>query len=225
MTTPSDTEQVNRRIRNMRDKQQRIFDAAARLFADHGFHAVTTQQISDRADIAAGTLFRYASSKGQLLLMVYNEDFRAALDEGERLARAEPEPVAAITALLRPILSAADRNAGNTLAYQRELLFGAPEETYREQGLALVARLESVLSEVLLATAGGDGQGRTEAARITGRSIFAVLHMALVRPATAIDPGHDPGDDLRAQLTQLVAGFRATTEKDRTEPLCRPSAR
>ncbi|MEV5652151.1 helix-turn-helix domain-containing protein [Nocardia sp. NPDC052254] len=210
MTTPSETEQVNRRIRNMRDKQRRIFDAASQMFADHGFHAVTTQQISERADIAAGTLFRYASSKGQLLLMVYNEDFRAALDSGERLARAEPDPLAAITALLRPILSAADRNAGNTIAYQRELLFGPPEETYREQGLALVARLESLLSDILLAAGGSVTPARREAARITGRCIFAVLHLALVRPATGIDPGHDPVDDLHAQLAQLVAGFRAT---------------
>ena len=207
MTTPSELEQVNRRTRNMREKQNRIFDAASRLFAEKGFRAVTTQEISDRADIAAGTLFRYASSKGQLLLMVYNEDFRAALDSGERLARAERDPVAAITALVRPILAAADRNTENTIAYQRELLFGPPDETYRAQGLALVARLESAMSDILVTAVDPVATpAQREAARIAGRSIFAVLHMTLVHPATGADSG---AADLSAQITQLVAGFRA----------------
>jgi AcrR family transcriptional regulator len=59
------------------DKHKRIFAAATVLFDEHGFEAVTTQQISDRADVAAGTLFRYASTRGELLLMVYNAQFRA----------------------------------------------------------------------------------------------------------------------------------------------------
>lgn len=49
---------ASRRDRNMRDKRDRIFRAAAELFAERGFAAVTTQEVSDRADVAAGTLFR-----------------------------------------------------------------------------------------------------------------------------------------------------------------------
>lgn len=76
---------ASRRDRNMRDKRDRIFRAASELFAERGFAAVATQEISDRADVAAGTLFRYAASKSELLLMVYNEEFRAALEDGEAL--------------------------------------------------------------------------------------------------------------------------------------------
>ncbi|OXR42783.1 TetR/AcrR family transcriptional regulator [Nocardia cerradoensis] len=212
MADPQQNQQVGRRARNMRAKQSRIFEVAARLFAERGFAAVTTQQISDRADIAAGTLFRYASSKGQLLLMVYNEDFRSALETGARRARDIADPVGAITALLRPILVAAARNTENTIAYQRELLFGPPEETYREQGLALVAQLEAVLAEILLTAVAGSGEptaAQREAARVAGRGLFAVLHMALVRPSTGVHPHHDPIADLHAQIAQLVAGFRS----------------
>ena len=46
---------ASRRDRNMRDKRDRIFRAAAELFAERGFAAVTTQEVSDRADVAAGT--------------------------------------------------------------------------------------------------------------------------------------------------------------------------
>ena len=61
---------ASRRDRNMRDKRDRIFRAAAELFAERGFAAVTTQEVSDRADVAAGTLFRYAATKSELLLMI-----------------------------------------------------------------------------------------------------------------------------------------------------------
>ena len=75
---------VGRRERAKQDKRARIFAAAAALFAEHGFERVTTQQIADRADVGAGTLFQYASTKGELFLMVYNG--RPETDLATRLA-------------------------------------------------------------------------------------------------------------------------------------------
>ncbi|WP_228811638.1 TetR/AcrR family transcriptional regulator [Nocardia otitidiscaviarum] len=201
-----------RRARKMLDKQDRIFEAAAHLFAEYGFERVTTQQISDRADIAAGTLFRYAASKGELLLMVYNEEFRAALDAGERVARERTDPGAAITALVRPVLDLAARRVENTIAYQRELLFGPPTEQYRAEGLALVQRLESIIADILAASASARGvelPDLNERAQLAGRSVFAVLHLALAQPSTGAHAGHDAAADLRGQIAQIVAGFLA----------------
>ncbi|MRH90793.1 TetR family transcriptional regulator [Nocardia sp. SYP-A9097] len=196
----------------MRDKQGRIFDAAATLFAEHGFARVTTQQISDRADIAAGTLFRYASSKGELLLMVYNADFRAALDFAEHRAHAHDDPVETVLEIIRPMVRSASRSADNTVAYQRELLFGSASEKYRAEGLSLVARLESMIADRLAVDArarGLDSPRLEEFSRSAGRSVFAVLHLTLARPATGAHPGYDSLTDLRAQIAQIVAGFFA----------------
>lgn len=63
-----------RRDRNMDAKRARICGAAATLLAEHGYAGVTTQAVSDAADVAAGTLFRYAATKADLLLMVYNDE-------------------------------------------------------------------------------------------------------------------------------------------------------
>ncbi|MEU0538750.1 TetR family transcriptional regulator [Nocardia sp. NPDC005978] len=212
MAVNNQSAQVNRRTRGMLDKQDRIFEAAAALFAERGFANVTTQQISDRADIAAGTLFRYAASKGELFLMVFNRDFRTALDAGDRAARTETDSVPALLAMVRPITAAARRGAENTAIYQRELLFGSPAEKYRVQGLELVARAEAMFAGRLAADArarGIDDPRVDEQARLTGRGIFAVLHLALARPATGVDPEHDPIEDLRAQIALLVTGFFA----------------
>ncbi|MEV6065061.1 helix-turn-helix domain-containing protein [Nocardia sp. NPDC052001] len=196
----------------MRDKQGRIFDAAASLFAENGFARVTTQQISDRADIAAGTLFRYAASKGELLLMVYNADFRSALDLAEQRARAHDDPVETVLELIRPTVRSAARSTENTVAYQRELLFGPPDDRYRAEGLALVARLEAMIADRLAVDArarGLESPRLEELSRLAGRSVFAVLHLALARPATGAHPGSDPLTDLRGQIAQIVAGFFA----------------
>ena len=42
------------------------------LFAEHGVGGVTTQQVADRADVTIGTLYLYASTKAELLIMVQN---------------------------------------------------------------------------------------------------------------------------------------------------------
>ena len=72
---------TGRRERAGEDKRERIMTAARELFAEHGVSAVTTRQIADRADVAIGTLYRYASTKAELLIMVQNEKFAAAIDE------------------------------------------------------------------------------------------------------------------------------------------------
>lgn len=73
---------VGRRERAKEDKRERIMTAARELFAEHGISGVTTQQIADRADVAIGTLYRYASTKAELLIMVQNNKFAAAIDDG-----------------------------------------------------------------------------------------------------------------------------------------------
>jgi AcrR family transcriptional regulator len=40
------------------------------------------QQIADRADVAIGTLYRYASTKAELLIMLQNQKFATAIDDG-----------------------------------------------------------------------------------------------------------------------------------------------
>src|ERR1700758_1884347 len=81
---------VGRRERNKQDKLDRIRAAASELFALHGVDEVTTQQIADKADIGAGTLFLYAKTKGELLLLVQNAAYVEALERGRADAEATP---------------------------------------------------------------------------------------------------------------------------------------
>lgn len=206
---PRGSAPATRRLRNMQDKRRRIFAAAAGLFAERGFDNVTTQAISDRADVATGTLFRYAANKGELLLMVYNEEFGRAINTGRERAAHAADPSAAVLAAVEPVLVVGRLDPPNTVAYQRELLFGPPDAPYRAVGLALVRDLESLLA-ALLAAGESPSEHRAVAARRAARSIFAVLHHTLVQPSAGILPEHDPDADARGQVAQIVLGFFAT---------------
>ncbi|XGU18265.1 helix-turn-helix domain-containing protein [Rhodococcus sp. 3Y1] len=133
MTKPD--QELGRRERNKLEKQTRIFDAAAELFAEKGYSAVTTQEIADRADVAGGTLFRYAASKAELLLMVYNAEYRKQIELGEEREAKSTGTEDRVLELVSPLLIASRRNDENTGIYQREVLFGEPSECFRAEGL------------------------------------------------------------------------------------------
>ncbi|WP_197511023.1 helix-turn-helix domain-containing protein [Tessaracoccus coleopterorum] len=82
---------MGRRDRNKAAKRAAISRAAARLFAEQGFAATTTQQVAVEADVAEGTLFRYAGTKQELLLMVVNEHLRPLVGLSLDAKGADPE--------------------------------------------------------------------------------------------------------------------------------------
>ncbi|WP_328484666.1 TetR/AcrR family transcriptional regulator [Streptomyces sp. NBC_00377] len=74
------------------------------MFAEHGVDEVTTQQIADQADIGTGTLFLYAKTKGELLLLVQNAKYVEALEQGRADAETVPGVLDAVLAIVRPIV-------------------------------------------------------------------------------------------------------------------------
>jgi AcrR family transcriptional regulator len=197
---------TGRRERNKEAKQARIFAAAAELFAEHGYALVTTQQIAERADVANGTLFRYASTKAELLLMVCNDDFHRNLDRGRRdVSAAEvANPSRRILTLLTPLLEAGRRSDANTAAYQREVLFGEPSERYRAEALALVAELQNAIADILAAARPSTSDADPTPA---ARAVSNVLHLELARAALSNTPLASLLVDLAAQIELITRGF------------------
>jgi len=58
---------VGRRQRRRAETRERIFRAALRLFAEHGFTATTVEEITEAADVGKGTFFNYFRSKEGVL--------------------------------------------------------------------------------------------------------------------------------------------------------------
>lgn len=197
-----------RRERAKLDKLERISTAAAELFAERGFEQVTTSQIAQRADVGTGTLFRYAATKGELFLMVYNARFAAAVDEGAAAAAKAGDLTGAVVALVAPVMTWA-RSLGDAADYQRELLFGPADERYRAEGLALVADLQHRVAALLLGSSDHPEAASAQAAGRAARSVFAVLNLLLVQPLNDLHPQTDPAVELHAQIEQIVRGYLA----------------
>ncbi|UPW05359.1 TetR/AcrR family transcriptional regulator [Rhodococcus pyridinivorans] len=212
---PGVREIESRREQNMRLKRERIFRAASDLLRARGFSEVTTQEVSAAAGVAAGTLFRYAATKSELLLMVYNEALRASIDEGAARAALTPDPAAAVFARLHPLVVAAAREPENSAAYQRELLFGPHDAKFRAEGMALIFELEASLSDTLRRAAPTLSDGE---ARVTGSSLFAVTHLAIARMTASDIPEADAIDDLRRQVTLIVTGVLHTPRRPDPPP-------
>ncbi len=62
------------RERNKRMKLQRIIAEARQLFVRQGFTETTIQEIAEAADVGLGTLYLYAKSKEDLLVLVFREN-------------------------------------------------------------------------------------------------------------------------------------------------------
>jgi AcrR family transcriptional regulator len=60
---------------------QRIVASARKLFVEKGFNTTTIQDIAAEADVGLGTLYLYAKSKEDLLVLVFKDDILLMIDE------------------------------------------------------------------------------------------------------------------------------------------------
>jgi AcrR family transcriptional regulator len=68
MDQAEETRNLSRRERLKRQRQERILDAAAAVFAQKGYHRATVHDIAVAADVADGTIYNYFENKFDLLL-------------------------------------------------------------------------------------------------------------------------------------------------------------
>lgn len=62
------------------DKRDRILDAALALFAERGFHGTPVPLVAERAQVGAGTIYRYFASKEALVNALYQRWKMAFID-------------------------------------------------------------------------------------------------------------------------------------------------
>ena len=191
---------VGRRERNKQEKLDRIVAAASELFAEHGIDEVTTQQIADSADIGAGTLFLYAKTKGELLLLVQNAHYAEALDRGCADAEATPDALDAVMAIVRPIVDCNRIQIDNGRSYLREMAFGDPDEPQHAEALAIAARTGEAIAGVLR----GDQQiARGNAANLA-RIVSAIMFVSMASSANATLSVDQVVGDIREQVRVIL---------------------
>lgn len=195
-TVPPGRQPVGRRERNKQEKLERIIAAARELFDTYGVDAVTTQQIADRADIGTGTLFLYAKSKSELLLLVQNSSYMVALEEGTASAETVIGVLDAVIAIIRPIVECNRVNVENGRTYLKELVFGDPNEPHHKDALALTIKTEAAVAAVLCR----DIRIKPDAAATLAQVVSAIAFLSMAAPINA----RRPVDEIVGQIAERV---------------------
>jgi AcrR family transcriptional regulator len=188
---------LGRRERNKQEKLERITRAASDLFSRHGVDEVTTQQIAEAADVGAGTLFLYARTKGELLLLAQNAAYARSLDEGIRASSSATTALDAVVAVLEPIVHCNRAQVENGRTYLREMAFGDATEPHHAEALAIVARTEEAVAGIV---------ARLTSATPSDAAAFAHVVSAVMMLAMSSAVDESVPDD------EIVAGVRRQLE-------------
>jgi AcrR family transcriptional regulator len=193
---------LGRRERNKQEKLDRITAAARELFTQYGVDEVTTQQVAEKADVGSGTLFLYAKTKAELLLLVHNVKYAEALDVGIEAAAAEAEVLDAVMAIVNPIITCNRVQIENGRTYLKEIVFGDPAEPHHAEALALTQRTEAAVVDVLNRDKKLAARGAEKLAGI----ISAIMFISMTSAANLGLNDAQVGDDIRAQVSVLLGG-------------------
>jgi AcrR family transcriptional regulator len=197
---PLPSHPIGRRERNKQQKLDRITAAARELFAERGVEEVTSQEIADKADIGAGTLFLYAKTKGELLLLVQNSTYADALTQGRSAAENIPDMLDAVMAIVRPVVECNRKQVDNGRTYLREIVFGDPEEPRHRDALNLTMQTERAIAGVLQRDDRFDSGDAATLAHI----VSAIMFVSMAATINIANPVDDLVHDIRGQVQVLL---------------------
>jgi AcrR family transcriptional regulator len=125
-------------------RRNQILDAAAKVFAEKGFHRATTRRIASEAGVAEGTIYNYFDSKGDLLIGIMMR-LSAVEDIGGELTRALNEnPRDFLLAIARHRMALIEQNYETLQAVLPEMLVNAKlrDQFYQQFAQPLATLLE-----------------------------------------------------------------------------------
>jgi TetR/AcrR family transcriptional regulator len=191
---------LGRRERNKQEKLDRITAAARELFTQYGVDEVTTQQVAEKADVGSGTLFLYAKTKAELLLLVHNVKYAQALAVGVKAAAGEKAVLDAVMAVIRPIVECNRVQIENGRTYLKEIVFGDPSEPHHAEALSLTMRTEDAIAEVLRR----DEQLLARDPAKLARIVSSIMFISMTSSATIELTDAQVGDEIRDQISVLL---------------------
>ncbi|MCF4121116.1 TetR/AcrR family transcriptional regulator [Antribacter sp. KLBMP9083] len=200
LTSRSPAKSPGRRERNKQEKLDRITSAASELFAERGVDEVTTQEIADKADIGAGTLFLYAKTKGELLLLVQNSTYADALEQGRSAAEGITDTLDAVMAIVRPVVECNRKQVDNGRTYLREIVFGDPAEPHHRDALTLTVQTEEAIAAVLQR----DGRTSPQDAAARAHIVSAIMFISMAATITIANPVEDVVQEIRNQVRLVL---------------------
>jgi AcrR family transcriptional regulator len=164
-----------RRERNKLQKLGRIIDAARDLFQRQGFAETTTQQIAEAADIGTGTLFLYAKSKEDLLIMVFRDEMLETARASYADLPPRAAPVEQMMTVFNRMVDYHARDAELSRALLKELIIPSSPERISD----IAELMDAIFDGLADIVRNGSGSSRRDPALIA-RSAFALYYFQLI---------------------------------------------
>lgn len=205
------TEELGRRERKKREVRERVADAAAQLFAEHGYDAVSMTSVAAAAGVAEQTVYNHFPTKPDLVL-----DMADDMLERSRRAVADRDPARTPAEALRDLVHA-DIDHFVTedplLARGEYPAQSVGSEVLRRYALRFRDKQADALAEAILQT---DPELNSLVARAHASALITVVQAITDRVGAAILSGADLGavaqslhDDAEITLIDADANFRA----------------
>jgi AcrR family transcriptional regulator len=191
--------------------RRRAGEAATRLFAAHGYEAVTLRAVAAELGVSAMTPYRYVEGKDELIALVRAQAFRSFAEALEAAAGAVAEPERRLRVLKRAYLAFAVRRA-DEYRIMFELRGAAPgdearwPELAREAGRAFGVLVDAVKAAIAAGAIAGD-------ALAVAHLLWAGAHgLASLRLAGRISPSRF---ERLAAVDHELDGFRVVKRRGR----------
>jgi AcrR family transcriptional regulator len=186
-------------VRRLAEREQTILDAAQSIAAESGMGAVQIAPVAHRADIAAGTVYRYFPSKNNLIAEVIASAAERELAAMREAADAAPGPLSALAACIATFAARALNDRRLTWAVLAEPVDANIDALRVEFRRAIASELAKRINIAV-----GGQHLPDQDARAAAPAIVGALLEGLIGPLAA------PGDNAReAVQTVTLLSLRA----------------
>jgi AcrR family transcriptional regulator len=169
---------LGRREQNKLEKRGRIIAAARALFTHKGFEATTSQEIADAAGVGSGTVFTYAKTKDDLLILVFHDEMMGLVERAYAAARASEGLLDQAITFFETFVGYHERDLPLAHALMRQLGYVASAE----QRSVVSELMTSLLGRLALLVQAAKNDGKVDATSAlipSARSMFAIYYFHL----------------------------------------------
>src|SRR5580698_9747370 len=193
-------------VKRLAARRSAILSAARDAAADGGMAAVQIAPVAIRANVAAGTVYRYFPSKAELISELIADVSRDELAAIRRAADAAPGPSSALAAAVTTV-------AVHAMS-QRKLTWGILAEPV-DVNVSRIASRRAVVGEIAgrIDAAVRAGHLPAQDTSLAATALLGALHEALVGPLAA-ENMDDPGKLRDAVQTVTLLALRAVGVMD-----------
>ena len=125
-------------------RRNQILDAAAKIFAEKGFHRATTKEIAQAAGVSEGTIYNYFANKGDLVIGIITRLARFDQLDAEFAQAFQSDARSLLTAIFRDRTGRIEQNQKMIRAVLPEILISPElrERFYQQFALPIAEYLE-----------------------------------------------------------------------------------